>query len=313
MVQQLPDRSQDRTYHRPVMLAECLNALNIRPDGVFVDATFGGGGHSLAILSELKGGRLIALDQDEDAARQAARIEGRSFTFCKANFRHLQRCLELNGVTQVDGILADLGVSSHQIDEATRGFSTRFEGPLDMRMDRTAALTAAKILNTYEESALHRILGMYGEIRNARTAARMIVAARKGNPFTSTLDLRSALQSIAPKGKENKWFAQVFQALRIEVNDELGALEDFLSQCAVVIRPGGRLVVMSYHSLEDRMVKHFIQNGKTFGPLEKDFFGNPVRPFEAVHRKPMAAAEEEVTANPRARSARLRVAERTKD
>lgn len=304
------DRPQNRSYHRPVMLAECINALNIKPEGVYVDATFGGGGHSLAILEQLRGGQLIAFDQDEDAAKQAAALGGRSFTFCKANFRHLQRCLELNGIRQVDGILADLGVSSHQIDAAQRGFSTRFEGPLDMRMDQTSPRTAASILNTYDEAALHRILGMYGEIRNARTAAKKIVEARV-NPFRTTFDLKSALQSIAPRGKENKWYAQVFQALRIEVNDELGALEDFLSQCAAVIRPGGRLVVMSYHSLEDRMVKHVIQTGKTFGPLEKDFFGNPLRPFEAVTRKPLEASDEEVALNPRARSARLRVGERT--
>lgn len=311
MVPTPADRTADRSYHRPVMLAECLNALNIKPEGVYVDATFGGGGHSLAILEQLRGGRLIAFDQDEDAARQAAALSGRSFTFCKANFRHLRKGLDGQGIRQVDGILADLGVSSHQIDSAQRGFSTRFEGPLDMRMDQTSTRTAAIILNTYDEAALHRILGMYGEIRNARTAAKAIVDARV-NPIRTTYDLKSALQSIAPRGKENKWFAQVFQALRIEVNEELGALEEFLGQCTAVIRPGGRLVVMSYHSLEDRMVKHFIQTGKTFGPLEKDFFGNPVRPFEAVTRKPVEASDEEVEMNPRARSARLRVAERSR-
>lgn len=297
-------------YHRPVMLTECIEALNLKPDGVYVDVTFGGGGHSLKILENLMEGRLIAFDQDDDAKRQAENIQSRSFTFCQANFRYMKQYLKLNGITQVDGILADLGISSHQIDSPERGFSTRFEGPLDMRMDRKGKQTAATILNDYSEEALHRIFGMYGELKNARTAAKLVIVARTQHPLTTTLELKNALQSIAPRGKEYKYFAQVFQALRIEVNAEMKALEDFLHQCGEVIKPGGRLVVMSYHSLEDRMVKNYINTGKVFGELEKDFYGNPIKPFQAINRKPIEASEEEVAENKRARSAKLRIAER---
>lgn len=298
------------TYHKPVMLTECIDALNINPEGIYVDVTFGGGGHSLAILENIKGGRLISFDQDEDAKRQAEQITSRSFTFCQANFMYMKKYLKLNGVTQVNGILADLGISSHQIDSPERGFSTRFDGPLDMRMDQSANTTAADILNTYSEADLHKLLGMYGEIKNARTAAKMIVQQRVSKPFSRTEDLKLALQSIAPKGKEFKYFAQVFQALRIEVNTEMKALEDFLHQCGEVMGAGGRLVVMSYHSLEDRMVKNFINKGKVFGEVEKDFYGNEIKPFEAVNRKPIEASEEEIKENNRARSAKLRIAEK---
>jgi 16S rRNA (cytosine1402-N4)-methyltransferase len=297
-------------YHKPVMLKGCIEGLQINPDGIYVDVTFGGGGHSMVILENLKEGRLIAFDQDEDAKRQADNIQSRSFTFCQANFRYMKQYLKLNGVTQVDGILADLGISSHQIDSPERGFSTRFEGPLDMRMDQTGKLTAAKILNEYPEMDLHKIFGMYGELKNARTAAKAVIAARTINPLLTTLDLKTALQPIAPRGKENKYFAQVFQALRIEVNQEMKALEDFLHQCGEVMKSRGRLVVMSYHSLEDRMVKNYINTGKMFGELEKDFYGNPIRPFQAINRKPIEASEEEVNENKRARSAKLRVAEK---
>jgi 16S rRNA (cytosine1402-N4)-methyltransferase len=300
-------------YHKPVMLPQCLEALNIDPEGTYVDATFGGGGHSLGILERIKGGRLIAFDQDEDARKEAETINHRSFTFCKANFRYLKRFLKLNGVSKVNGILADLGISSHQIDSAERGFSTRFEGPLDMRMDRSTGAAADKIVMTYTEEQLHKILGMYGELKNARTAARAITTYRAQSPIRTTMDLKAALKDVTPRGKENKYFAQVFQALRIEVNEELKALEDFLHQCADVTEGGGRLVVMSYHSLEDRMVKNFINTGKAFGELEKDFFGNPQRPFEAVNRKPIEADEEEVEQNNRARSAKLRIAERVRE
>jgi 16S rRNA (cytosine1402-N4)-methyltransferase len=300
------------TYHKPVMLTECIEALNINPEGIYVDVTFGGGGHSMAILEHLKGGRLIAFDQDEDARKQAENIQSRSFTFCQANFMYMKKYLKLNGVTQVNGILADLGISSHQIDSPGRGFSTRFDGPLDMRMDQHAKTSAADLLNTYSEADLHKILGMYGEIKNARTAAKMIVQQRVTKPFSRTEDLKAALQPIAPRGKEFKYFAQVFQALRIEVNTEMKALEDFLHQCGEVMATGGRLVVMSYHSLEDRMVKNFIKTGKVFGEVEKDFYGNEIKPFEAVTRKPVEASEEEVESNNRARSAKLRVAEKNK-
>jgi len=290
------------------MLTECIEALCIKPEGIYVDVTFGGGGHSMVILENLREGRLIAFDQDEDAKRQADNIQSRSFTFCQANFRYMKQYLKLNGVTQVDGILADLGISSHQIDSPERGFSTRFEGPLDMRMDQKGSITAAKILNEYPEADLHKIFGMYGELKNARTAAKTVIAARSLKPLSTTLDLKVALQQITPRGKENKYFAQVFQALRIEVNEEMKALEDFLHQCGEVMKQGGRIVIMSYHSLEDRMVKNYINTGKVFGELEKDFYGNPIKPFQAVNRKPIEASEEEVNENRRARSAKLRVA-----
>jgi 16S rRNA (cytosine1402-N4)-methyltransferase len=300
-------------YHRPVMLGECIEALQIDPEGIYVDVTFGGGGHSLRILEDLKGGRLIAFDQDEDARKQAEKITSRSFTFCQANFRYLKQFLKLNGVTRADGILADLGISSHQIDSPERGFSTRFDGPLDMRMDKRSSLTAAHVLNAYPAEKLHKIFGMYGEVKNARTLASRVEQQRAAKPFTTSADLVAVLKTMAPRGKEFKYYAQVFQALRIEVNQELQALEEFLMQCSSVIRPGGRLVVMSYHSLEDRMVKNFIATGKVYGELEKDFYGNPLKPFQAVNRKPIEASEEEVEQNNRARSAKLRIAEKLLD
>ncbi|HEY9487088.1 MAG TPA: 16S rRNA (cytosine(1402)-N(4))-methyltransferase RsmH [Chryseosolibacter sp.] len=295
-------------YHKPVMLQRCIEALQLKPDGIYVDATFGGGGHSLEILKHLRSGRLIAFDQDEDARNEAEKIKDRSFTFCHANFMFLKRYLRLNGVTKVNGVLADLGVSSHQIDSPERGFSTRFDGPLDMRMDTSVSQTAAVVLNTYSEEDLHKIFGMYGELRNAKTVARLVVQQRVQKKFERTEDLKNALKQVAPRGKENKYFAQVFQALRIEVNDEMKALENFLHQCGEVMEPSGRLVVMSYHSLEDRMVKNYIQKGKVFGEVEKDFYGNVTKPFDAVNRKPLEATEEEIAANNRARSARMRVA-----
>jgi len=289
------------------MLRECLEALNINPEGIYVDATFGGGGHSIAILEKLKGGKLIVFDQDEDAKKEAEKIQHRSFTFCQANFRYMKQYLKLNGVSKVNGILADLGISSHQIDSAERGFSTRFDGPLDMRMDQRSKITAAKILNEYNEAELHKTFGMYGELKNAKTAAKTVVERRKIKPLKTTRDLKEALQSITPRGKENKYFAQVFQALRIEVNEEMQALEDFLHQCGDVMEKEGRLVIMSYHSLEDRMVKNYLNTGKVFGEVEKDFFGNKLKPFEAVTRKPIEASEKEIEENNRARSAKLRI------
>lgn len=298
------------TYHNPVLLEQCLHGLSINPLGTYVDATFGGGGHSKAILEKLDGGKLIVFDQDDDARREAEKIQSSSFIFCQANFRYLKRYLKLHGVTRVDGVLADLGVSSHQIDSPERGFSTRFDGPLDMRMNQTSGETAADVLNNASEEELHKLLGMYGELKNAKTAARLITQFRVGSKFERTGDLKAALQSVAPRGKENKYFAQVFQALRIHVNEEMKALEDFLHQCGEVIGTGGRLVIMSYHSLEDRMVKNYIGKGKVFGEVEKDFYGNEIKPFEAVNRKPIEASAEEVEQNNRARSAKLRVATR---
>ncbi len=289
------------------MLKECLDGLNIDPEGYYVDATFGGGGHSMAILEKLKGGRLISFDQDADAAKEAQKIAHRSLTFCQVNFRYLRQYLKLQGITQVNGILADLGVSSHQIDSPERGFSTRFSGPLDMRMDTGGKVTAASVLNTYTEEQLHKLFGMYGELKNAKTAAREVAGARTKHKLQTTQDLKEALKKVAPRGKENKYFAQVFQALRIEVNEEMQALEDFLNQTGDVIDRDGRLVVMSYHSLEDRMVKNYIARGKAYGAQEKDFYGNVIRPFDAVNRKPIEASAEEVRQNARARSAKLRI------
>ncbi len=298
------------SYHKPVMLSECIEALNIKAEGVYVDVTFGGGGHSLKILEHLKEGRLIAFDQDEDAKKQSENIQSRSFTFCQANFKYMKQYLKLNGVHKVHGILADLGISSHQIDSPERGFSTRFDGPLDMRMDKKSDLTAAKLLNEYPEEELHKIFGMYGEVKNARTLARTITQHRATKKFERNPELIEVLNTLAPRGREFKYYAQVFQALRIEVNQELEALKDFLLQCGEVMETGGRLVIMSYHSLEDRMVKNYINTGKVFGELEKDFYGNPIRPFKAHNRKPIEASEEEISENNRARSAKLRVAEK---
>lgn len=296
-------------YHVPVMLAECLEGLNIRPDGVYVDVTFGGGGHSRAILEKLGGqGRLFGFDQDPDAKANAEAIAHSSFTFVEANFRHLQKFLRLYGADKVDGILADLGVSSHQFDTPERGFSTRFDADLDMRMNPMSGVTAAKIVNEYPEEQLHKIFGMYGEVKNARTLATEVVRERARNKIQTVEGFKTALRKLAPRGAENKYFAQVFQALRIVVNDEMTALEDFLLQTSEVIKPGGRLVVMSYHSLEDRPVKNFIQKGKFSGEDEKDFYGNVIKPFEALNKKPIEASEEEIAINKRARSAKLRVA-----
>ncbi|MGW8121367.1 16S rRNA (cytosine(1402)-N(4))-methyltransferase RsmH [Roseivirga echinicomitans] len=298
-------------YHVPVMLKECVDGLSIKPNGTYVDVTFGGGGHSIEILKHLSSeGRLFGFDQDLDARANAEKIDNRSFTFVQANFRHLKRYLRLHGVKQVDGILADLGISSHQIDEPMRGFSTRSEADLDMRMDINGSLTARDVVNEYSEEQLHKLLGIYGEVKNAKTLAAAIVSERFSNPFKTTKDLVQLLDRLAPRHREYKYYAQVFQAIRIEVNDEMGALEEFLEQSAEVIKPGGRLVVESYHSLEDRMVKNFINKGKVFGEVEKDFFGNQLKPFKAINRKPIEANEEELKVNKRARSAKLRIAEK---
>ena len=298
-------------YHNPVLLEACLEGLAMRPDGVYVDVTFGGGGHSKAILERLgEKGQLLAFDQDPDARANAQTIDDKRLTFIDANFRYLQKYLRLYGYKQVDGILGDLGVSSHQFDTAERGFSTRFEANLDMRMNQRASTTARDIVAKYSAEELHRILGMYGELHNAKTAGLAIVAARANRTIETVNDLKNALQRYAPRGKENKYFAQVFQALRIEVNDEMDALQDFLTQSVEVLKPQGRLVVMSYHSLEDRLVKNYIGKGKFHGEVEKDLFGNDLKPLKAITRKPIEASAEEVIHNPRARSAKLRVAEK---
>ncbi len=291
------------------MLKECVEAMEIDPQGNYVDVTFGGGGHSKEILKSINGGKLFSFDQDDDAAKNAAEIEHDGFNFIPANFRHLVRYLKMYRVNgQVDAILADLGISSHQIDEPSRGFSTRFDARLDMRMNQSQELSAWEVVNEYEAADLHKILGMYGEVRNAKTVANAIVSERTAKPIDTIEEFKTLLKNFAPRGKENKYFAQVFQAIRIEVNEELKVLEEFLEQSAEVLRPGGRLVVMSYHSLEDRLVKNFIQKGKFHGPVEKDLFGNDIKPLDPVNRKPIVAEAEEVQQNPRARSAKLRIA-----
>jgi len=294
-------------YHNPVMLQECIEALNIKPDGTYVDVTFGGGGHSREIMKHLgEGGRLIAFDQDADA--QQNRIEDDRFEFVDQNFRYLKNFCRLHGAIPVDGILADLGVSSYQFDQAERGFSIRFDAELDMRMNQSSELTAKQVVNAYAEADLHRIFGIYGEIQNAKSLARTIATARLNGPLNTIADLKNAIAGLIPRGKENKYLAQVFQALRIEVNQELEALKDFLTQTAEVLGTGGRLVVMSYHSLEDRLVKNFIAKGKFSGEVEKDFYGNDQKPLEAVSRGAITATEEEIQGNNRARSAKLRIA-----
>ncbi|WP_039053517.1 16S rRNA (cytosine(1402)-N(4))-methyltransferase RsmH [Sphingobacterium sp. T2] len=301
--------SDEQVYHVPVMLHECIEALDIKPDGIYVDVTFGGGGHSREILKKLGSkGRLIAFDQDPDAIKNA--IDDERFVLVHQNFRFLKNCLRLQGVKEVDGILADLGVSSHQFDDASRGFSIRFDADLDMRMDQVSDLDARKVVNTYSEDELHRIFGMYGEVQNAKSLAKTIVTARLSKPINTIAELKEAIKKLVPKGKEHKYHAQVFQALRIEVNKELDALQEFLTQSPLVLKEGGRLVVMSYHSLEDRLVKNFMLKGKFRGEVEKDFYGNEIKPFRVLTRKAIAASEEEVKNNNRARSAKLRVAEK---
>jgi 16S rRNA (cytosine1402-N4)-methyltransferase len=294
-------------YHTPVMLQECIEGLAIKPNGTYVDVTFGGGGHSREIMKHLgNDGRLLAFDQDVDAQQNV--IEDDRFTFIDQNFRYLKNFTRLHDAIPVDGILADLGVSSYQFDQAERGFSTRFDAELDMRMNQLSDLSAKEVVNNYSEADLHRIFGMYGEIQNAKSLAKTIVTARLNGPIVTIADLKNAISNLIPRGKENKYLAQVFQGLRIEVNQELEALKDFLLQTADVLAVGGRLVIMSYHSLEDRLVKNFIAKGKFSGELEKDIYGNDNRPFDAVSRGAITATDEEISNNNRARSAKLRIA-----
>ncbi|MET3114766.1 16S rRNA (cytosine1402-N4)-methyltransferase [Pedobacter sp. CG_S7] len=299
----------ENNYHVPVLLDACIAGLNIKPDGVYVDVTFGGGGHSKEILKKLnKNGILIAFDQDPDAQRN--KIDDPRFLFVDQNFAFLRNNLRLLGYKQVDGILADLGVSSYQFNEPARGFSTRFESSLDMRMDKQGDLTAADVLNKYAEEDLHKIFGIYGEVKNAKSLARAIATSRMAEPILTLADFKKAIAAHIPKGKENKYLAQVFQALRIEVNGEIKVLESFLEQTAEVLKPGGRLVIMSYHSLEDRPVKNFLAKGKFKGEVEKDFYGNQQKPFNVITRKAVIADEEELARNSRARSAKLRIGEK---
>lgn len=297
-------------YHIPVMLNECIEGLNVRPDGTYVDVTFGGGGHSRAILEHLgDDGRLLAFDRDSDAIGNG--IDDKRLTLIHEDFRHLKSFLRLYGVRHIDGLIADLGISSHQIDAPERGFSTRADGPLDLRMDRRESTTAADIVNSAEEGELERLLRLYGELPNSRQLAHSIVVARKDNAIETTLQLKAAVASHLPRNRENKMLAMIFQALRIEVNGELEALRQMLTQACELLDKGGRLCVMSYHSLEDRLVKNFIRAGNFEGEIEKDFYGNPLVPLKAVTHGAKTASEEELALNNRARSARLRIAERT--
>ena len=297
-------------YHDPVLLQACLEGLNIRPDGVYVDVTFGGGGHSRAILERLGPfGRLIAFDRDRDAWKNAPNDE--RFTLVKADFRWLKNHLRFLHALPVDGMLADLGVSSHQFDTGDRGFSFRFDGPLDMRMDHRAKRNAAQLLRDLDEPALTDLLRKYGEVDGAHRVARQLVNANAASRIATTYQLVDALRPITPRAKESSFLAQVFQALRIAVNDELGSLEALLKQSATVIKPGGMLVVMSYHSLEDRMVKNWLRSGDFGGVETKDLYGNRTRPFNPSSNKAIQPTDREIAMNPRARSARLRIAERT--
>jgi 16S rRNA (cytosine1402-N4)-methyltransferase len=296
------------TYHTTVLLDEAVEALNIRPEGIYVDATFGGGGHSQLILRGLGDkGKLIGFDQDDDVRSQI--VEDKRFMFLNHNFRELKRMLRFSAIRRVDGVLADLGVSSHQFDEADRGFSYRFDAPLDMRMNQAEGTTAAKILNTYTAENLQKLLSEYGEVRNSRTLAQALVAARVGKSYQNISDLLAVSDPLS-MGDKMRYRSQVFQALRMEVNDELGALKDFLQQSLEVLSVGGRLAVITFHSIEDRLVKNFMKSGNFDGELNSDFYGNITRPFKVITKKPIEPSAEEVKNNPRARSAKLRIAEK---
>lgn len=302
-------REDFQSYHTPVLLNEVLANLHIKPEGNYVDCTFGGGGHSRAILQRLnKHGKLIAFDQDEDAKRNLPNDD--RVLFIPNNFRYLQRFLRLNGIDEVDGILADLGVSSHQFDEAGRGFSIRFEASLDMRMDQRQTKNAADVLNEYSEQQLHKLFEQYGEVTNSKTLAKTIVEARRTAPLKTIENLKNILSPIV-KGNPNKYLAQVFQALRMEVNDEMGALKEMLEQVPSVLKQGGRITVLTFHSIEDRIVKTFFKNNTFEAPDENPFATTErVKVLKPVNKKPIVATNEEIKKNPRARSAKLRVAEK---
>ena len=301
--------SKLQNYHVPVLLNETIDGLNIKPAGIYVDCTFGGGGHSRAILERLnENGRLVAFDQDDDARKNLPADD--RVLFVPQNFRHLQRFLRLHKITAVDGIMADLGVSSHQFDEAERGFSTRHDAALDMRMDQRQPVTAAAVLKSFTENQLHKIFEQYGEVTNSKTLARTIVQQRSVTAINTINELKQAVHSIV-KGNPQKYFAQVFQALRIEVNDEFGALRELLQQSIVLLKPSARIAIITFHSLEDRIVKNFFRSG-TFAETEVDeVYGNKTEsPLKLMNKKPVTAGTEELKLNPRSRSAKLRVAEK---
>ena len=299
----------ETVYHIPALLNECIDGLNIKPNGVYVDVTFGGGGHSRAIMENLdKNGHLYGFDQDQDAIANA--IDDKRFTFVYSNFAYISNFLRYHKVKQVDGILADLGVSFHHFDESDRGFSFRFDGTLDMRMNRKSENDARKVIATYDEERLADILYLYGELKSSRKIASAIVKARAKNPITTPGDLLEVIKPFIKPTQEKKELAQVFQALRIEVNNEIDVLKSLLQQSIKVLKPGGRLVILTYHSLEDRLVKNFLKSGNIEGKVEKDFFGKVNSPFRLINNKVIVASDEEVERNPRARSAKLRIAEK---
>lgn len=296
-------------YHDPVMVAECIEGLNIQEGGIYVDVTFGGGGHSRGILNVLKGGKLIAFDQDMDALLNAP--DDIRFQLINKNFSELKAALNVIGVFEIDGLLADLGVSSHQFDEGSRGFSIRFNSKLDMRMDQRIGITAEDILNDYDQKQLTFLFREYGELRIAHRIAGIIVSERQKKRIETVEDLKAVVSSCAPKFKDHTFYAQLFQAIRIEVNQELMVLEEMLLQAVELLKPRGRMVVMSYHSLEDRIVKNIVNKGSVKGEIQKDFFGNIIGvPLKAINKKPIEASEAEIKRNTRSRSAKLRIAEK---
>lgn len=301
--------TEEIIYHTPVLLEESVNGMNIRPDGTYVDVTFGGGGHSKYILSKLgKNGKLLSFDQDEDAEKNI--VNDKRFTFVRSNFRYLHNFLHYYQVEKVDAILADLGVSSHHFDDSERGFSFRFDGKLDMRMNKRAGMTAANIINTYEEEKLASVFYLYGELKNSRKLASVIVKARNNQKIETIEDFLSVIKPLFGREREKKELAKVFQALRIEVNQEMEALKEMLYATIEALKPGGRLVVITYHSLEDRMVKNIMKSGNVEGKVEQDFFGNIQSPFALVNNRVIVPDEAELQRNPRSRSAKLRIAEK---
>lgn len=300
---------QEQTYHVPVLLMPSVDGLNIRPNGTYVDVTFGGGGHSREILSRLgEGGRLLGFDQDEDAERNI--VDDPHFTFVRSNFRYLHNFLRYHDIEQIDGLLADLGVSSHHFDDSERGFSFRFDGALDMRMNKRAGITAADIVNNYDEERLADLFYLYGELKNSRKLAAAIARARTGQRIETIGQFLEVIKPLFGREREKKELAKVFQALRIEVNQEMEALKEMLLAATEALRPGGRLVVITYHSLEDRMVKNLMKTGNVEGRAEKDFYGRMQTPFRPVNNKVITPDEDELQRNPRSRSAKLRIAEK---
>ena len=295
-------------YHNPVLLNECISGLNINPKGVYVDVTFGGGGHSSLILKKLNGGKLFAFDQDESTKSNS--LNNSAFKLIHANFRYLKSFLKMDGVINIDGLLADLGGSSYQFDIPSRGFSIRLDGELDMRMNLGSDLSAKDVINNYSEESLIEIFYKYGELRNSRKIAKAIINARKESSINTTNQLINVISNVTPEKHRNKFLARVFQAIRIEVNDEISALKEMLLSAQELLNPNGRLVVLSYHSLEDRLVKNLMKKGNFDGKIEKDFFGNPIKKLQEINSKVIMASDLEIQENSRARSAKLRIAEK---